>query len=117
MLASRLSGTLSPSLADPQNCVYLRDSKLLDPSVDPARVRAMYTNPEYARRGVGHLILSLCEAAAAAEGFTRLELMRQKLAASRGGERRVRLLQHLGEVGPADAHAARPEALQHGPGR
>jgi GNAT superfamily N-acetyltransferase len=52
-----------------------RDSKLLDPSVDPARVRAMYTNPEYARRGVGRLILSLCEAAAAAEGFTRLELM------------------------------------------
>jgi GNAT superfamily N-acetyltransferase len=52
-----------------------RDSKLLDPSVEPARVRAMYTNPEYARRGVGRMILSLCEAAAAAEGFTRLELM------------------------------------------
>lgn len=52
-----------------------RDSKLLDPAVDPARVRAMYTNPAYARRGVGRLILSLCEAAAGAEGFTRLELM------------------------------------------
>ena len=52
-----------------------RDSNLLDPTVDPARVRAMYTNPAYARRGVGRLILSLCEAAAAAEGFTRLELM------------------------------------------
>jgi GNAT superfamily N-acetyltransferase len=52
-----------------------RDSQLLDPSVDPARVRAMYTNPAYARRGVGRLILSLCEAAAAAEGFRRLELM------------------------------------------
>ena len=52
-----------------------RDSKLLDPAVDAARVRAMYTNPAYARRGVGRLILSLCEAAAAAEGFTRLELM------------------------------------------
>ncbi len=52
-----------------------RNSKLLDPTVDPARVRAMYTNPAYARRGVGRLILSLCEAAAAAEGFTRLELM------------------------------------------
>lgn len=52
-----------------------RDSQLLDPAVDPARVRAMYTNPAYARRGVGRLILSLCEAAAAAEGFTRLELM------------------------------------------
>jgi len=52
-----------------------RDSNLLDPTVDPARVRAMYTNPAYARRGVGRLILSLCEAAAASEGFTRLELM------------------------------------------
>ena len=52
-----------------------RDSNLLDPLVDPARVRAMYTHPLYARRGVGRLILSLCEAAAAAEGFTRLELM------------------------------------------
>ena len=52
-----------------------RDSKLLDPAVDPARVRAMYTHPAHARQGVGRLVLSLCEAAAAAEGFTRLELM------------------------------------------
>jgi GNAT superfamily N-acetyltransferase len=52
-----------------------RDSQLLDPQVDPARVRAMYTSPAFARRGVGRLILSLCEEAAAAEGFTRLELM------------------------------------------
>jgi GNAT superfamily N-acetyltransferase len=52
-----------------------RDAKLLDPTVDAARVRAMYTNPAYARRGVGRLVLSLCEAAAAAEGFTRLELV------------------------------------------
>jgi len=52
-----------------------RDGKLLDPTEDPARVRAMYTHPAHARRGVGRLILSLCEAAAAAEGFTRLELM------------------------------------------
>ena len=52
-----------------------RDSQLLDPKVDAARVRAMYTHPAHARRGVGRLILSLCESAAAAEGFTRLELM------------------------------------------
>lgn len=52
-----------------------RDSNLLDPKVDPARVRAMYTNPAYARRGVGRLVLSLCESAAAAEGFRRLALM------------------------------------------
>ena len=52
-----------------------RDAKLLDPVTEPARVRAMYTSPAYARRGVGRLILTLCERAAAAEGFTRLELM------------------------------------------
>ena len=52
-----------------------RDSNLLDPGVDAARVRAMYTNPSFARQGVGRLILTLCERAAAAEGFSRLELM------------------------------------------
>lgn len=52
-----------------------RDAHLLDPAVDAARVRAMYTSPRFARRGVGRLILELCEAAAAAEGFTRLQLM------------------------------------------
>lgn len=52
-----------------------RDAKLLSPDVDAARVRAMYTRPAYARRGVGRLVLELCEAAAAAEGFTRLELV------------------------------------------
>jgi GNAT superfamily N-acetyltransferase len=52
-----------------------RDSALLDPARDPARVRAMYTHPRFTRRGVGRLILSLCEQAASAEGFHRLELM------------------------------------------
>jgi GNAT superfamily N-acetyltransferase len=52
-----------------------RDAALLDPRTDPARVRAMYTHPDFARRGVGRLILEVCEVAAAAEGFSRLELM------------------------------------------
>jgi GNAT superfamily N-acetyltransferase len=52
-----------------------RDPELLDPTVDAAKVRAMYTNPAYAHRGVGRLILSLCEQAAKDEGFTRLELV------------------------------------------
>ncbi|UQU66517.1 GNAT family N-acetyltransferase [Couchioplanes caeruleus] len=52
-----------------------RDPAPLDPARDPAKIRAMYTHPAYARRGVGRLILSRCEAAAAAEGFTVLELM------------------------------------------
>jgi len=55
--------------------IALRDASLLDPARDAARVRAMYTHPTFARRGVGRLILGLCEAAAAAEGFGRVELM------------------------------------------
>ncbi|HWA29514.1 MAG TPA: GNAT family N-acetyltransferase [Rhizomicrobium sp.] len=51
-----------------------RSAALLDPAKDAARVRAMYTNPSFARRGVGRLILQLCESAAAAEGFARVEL-------------------------------------------
>jgi GNAT superfamily N-acetyltransferase len=51
-----------------------RDDALLDPRTDSARVRAMYTHPAFARRGVGRLILDLCEGAAAREGFRHAEL-------------------------------------------
>jgi len=51
-----------------------RDAALLNPKTDAARVRAMYTHPGFVRRGVGRMILGLCERAAAAEGFTRVEL-------------------------------------------
>lgn len=53
----------------------LRDPAPLDPAVDAARVRAMFTDPGFARRGVGRLILTLCEEAASAAGFRRAELM------------------------------------------
>ncbi|MGH3506036.1 MAG: GNAT family N-acetyltransferase, partial [Nocardioidaceae bacterium] len=52
-----------------------RSGQFLDPAVDAAEVRAMYTHPNFARRGVARLILELCESAAAQEGFSRLELM------------------------------------------
>jgi GNAT superfamily N-acetyltransferase len=52
-----------------------RDAALLDPAHDAARVRAMYTHPSFTRRGVGRLILTLCEGAARTEGFTHVELM------------------------------------------
>lgn len=52
-----------------------RDAALLNPASDPARVRAMYTSPAFTRRGIGRLILRLCEDAARAEGFRAAELM------------------------------------------
>jgi GNAT superfamily N-acetyltransferase len=52
-----------------------RNAALLDPAKDAARVRAMYTHPDFTRRGVGRLILDLCETAARREGFERAELM------------------------------------------
>ena len=51
-----------------------RDETLLDPAVDAARVRARYTDPAHIRRGVGRLILAMCEQAARTEGFARAEL-------------------------------------------
>lgn len=57
-----------------------RDAAMLDPKVDAARVRAMYTHPDHTRKGVGRLILDACEAAARAEGFSRVEM-----AATLGG--------------------------------
>jgi len=53
----------------------LRDASLLVPGRDAARVRAMFTDPAFVRRGVGRLVLDRCEAAARAAGFARAELM------------------------------------------
>lgn len=52
-----------------------REPDLLDPGIDAAKVRAMYTDPDFTRRGVGRLILTLCEDAARKAGFSRVELM------------------------------------------
>lgn len=52
-----------------------RSAVLIDPSKDAARVRAMYTHPRYTRKGVGRLVLALCEEAARSEGFKSVELM------------------------------------------
>jgi GNAT superfamily N-acetyltransferase len=52
-----------------------RSTALLDPTKDAARIRAMYTHPSHTRKGIGRLIISLCEEAAKAEGFTKMELV------------------------------------------
>jgi GNAT superfamily N-acetyltransferase len=51
-----------------------REDTLLDPDHDAAKIRAFFVHPAWARRGIGSRILEVCEAAAAAEGFRRLEM-------------------------------------------
>ncbi|VVT12989.1 GNAT family N-acetyltransferase [Sphingomonas sp. EC-HK361] len=53
----------------------LRDATLLDPAQDAARIRTMFTHPDFTRRGVGAVILRACESAAFAAGFERAEMM------------------------------------------
>ena len=52
-----------------------RDSGYLDPSREPAKIRAFFVRPDWARRGVAGAILETCEREAEAEGFRSLELM------------------------------------------
>jgi GNAT superfamily N-acetyltransferase len=65
-----------------------RDSSALDPAVQAAKIRAFFIDPEFARRGIGSLLLEHCERAARARGFVRVELMATlpgvKLYAARG---------------------------------
>ena len=52
-----------------------RESELLDPARDAARIRAFFVHPDWARRGLGRLLLTRCEAAARESGFRAAELM------------------------------------------
>lgn len=61
--------------------IVTREPALLDPAVDAAKIRAMYTDPAFARRGIGRMVLDLCEQAARDAGFARTEMM-----ATRAGE-------------------------------
>lgn len=51
------------------------DARLLDPAVEPARIRAMFVRPRVERGGLGRRILEACEDEARAAGFRRVELM------------------------------------------
>ena len=55
--------------------VVPRAPSALDPATEPARIRAMYTDPDFARQGVGRLVLDLCENAARRAGFSSSTMM------------------------------------------
>jgi GNAT superfamily N-acetyltransferase len=51
-----------------------REPDLLDPTADAAKIRAIFVHPDFARRGLGSLILARVEAEAIAVGFRRFEM-------------------------------------------
>jgi GNAT superfamily N-acetyltransferase len=51
-----------------------REDGYLDPERDAAKIRAFFVHPEWARRGIGTLVLEACESAARAAGFKKLEM-------------------------------------------
>jgi GNAT superfamily N-acetyltransferase len=52
-----------------------RQSAVLDPARDAARIRAFFVRPDWARRGLGRALLERCEAEARAQGFRAVELV------------------------------------------
>jgi len=48
---------------------------LIDPATDPARIRAFFVHPDWARRGIGRMLLDACVAAARTAGFSGLMLV------------------------------------------
>ncbi|SDA32178.1 GNAT family N-acetyltransferase [Sphingomonas sp. NFR15] len=79
MAGDRLAGcggwSFRATLYGGNHSVSLRDGSTLDPATDAARIRAMYTDPDFARRGIGRMILRICENAARDAGFSRAEMM------------------------------------------
>ena len=51
-----------------------RAGAVLDPHTDAAKIRAIFVHPDFARRGLGTLILSHCENAAHQAGFQSFEM-------------------------------------------
>jgi GNAT superfamily N-acetyltransferase len=50
-------------------------SEWLDPTTEPAKIRAFFIDPDHARQGIARQIYEACESAALDKGFQALELM------------------------------------------
>jgi GNAT superfamily N-acetyltransferase len=48
---------------------------LLDPATEPARIRAFFVDPAWARRGLASMLMRHCAGQCAAAGFSALELV------------------------------------------
>ena len=57
------------------NAYTPRESRLLSPQTEAARIRAFLGKPKWARRGLGHRFIALCEAEARTAGFVAVELV------------------------------------------
>jgi len=79
-----------------------RESRLLDPGTEAARIRAFFVHPSRARQGLGARLLAICEAEARAAGFGAAELV-----ATLPGER---LYRRFGYVGAGRRAYALPNA-------
>ena len=69
-----------------------RQSALLDPARDSARVRAFFVRPDWARRGIGRALIERCEAEALVDGFGSAELL-----ATLPGHRLYRAFGYVGD--------------------
>ncbi|MCG8415167.1 MAG: GNAT family N-acetyltransferase [Pseudomonadales bacterium] len=79
-----------------------RDDSFSDPATEAARIRAMYTHPEWTRKGIGSLLIKLGEDAARAAGFSRMELgstVAGEALYLAKGYREVSRENHIGENG------------------
>lgn len=56
------------------DAIHSRDDAELDPALEPAKIRAFFVHPGWARRGLGGRLLARCEAEAKARGFSSLEM-------------------------------------------
>ncbi len=52
-----------------------RDSSLLDPRTQPAKVRAFFVHPDHARKGLGRILLDRCVTEARSHRFRQVDLM------------------------------------------
>jgi GNAT superfamily N-acetyltransferase len=52
----------------------VRESERLEPLVDAAKIRAFFIHPDFARKGIGSRILTLCEDAARDASFQSFEM-------------------------------------------